>query len=79
MIKVRRGVCPQERHISFRAADQHLDIAQGWDEGLKGMAAGGERKLTIPAPLAYGKKGVDGIPGGATLSFDVKLLASACP
>lgn len=43
---------------------------------MKGMAVGGERKLTIPAALAYGKKGVDGIPGGATLHFDVKLVGS---
>lgn len=40
------------------------------------MSAGGERKLVIPASLAYGKKGVDGIPGGASLHFDVKLLSS---
>lgn len=51
------------------------EVIKGWDLGLVGMAAGGERRLTIPASLAYGKKGVAGIPGNSTLIFDVKCLA----
>lgn len=39
-----------------------------------GMAVGGERRLIIPAHLAYGSKGVPGIPGNSELTFDVKLL-----
>lgn len=38
------------------------------------MAIGGERRLTIPAHLAYGSKGVPGIPPNSKLIFDVKLL-----
>ncbi|KAF8622705.1 hypothetical protein AX15_006796 [Amanita polypyramis BW_CC] len=50
------------------------EVIKGWDEGIVGMHAGGERKLTIPAPMGYGKKGTDGIPANSTLLFEVKLL-----
>ncbi|KZS98578.1 hypothetical protein SISNIDRAFT_492825 [Sistotremastrum niveocremeum HHB9708] len=51
------------------------EVIKGWDQGLVGMQVGGERKLTIPAPLGYGASGQKpDIPGNATLVFDVKLL-----
>lgn len=50
------------------------EVIKGWDIGIAGMAAGGERRITIPSHLAYGKKGVPGIPGNSKLIFDVKLL-----
>ncbi|CAJ2500984.1 Uu.00g038370.m01.CDS01 [Anthostomella pinea] len=49
-------------------------VIKGWDIGVVGMAVGGERRLTIPANLAYGSKSQPGIPGNSTLIFDVKLL-----
>jgi len=50
-------------------------VIKGWDEGIAGMQPGGERRLTIPAKMGYGKSGTEGIPGNATLIFEVKLLS----
>ena len=55
-------------------------VIAGWDQGVQGMKVGGERELVIPASLAYGERGAGGvIPPGATLVFDVQLLAVEPP
>lgn len=58
--------------FSFRVGKG--EVIKGWEIGLVGMSIGGERRLTIPANLAYGSKGVPGIPPNSTLIFDIKLL-----
>ncbi|KAJ5272674.1 FK506-binding protein 4 [Penicillium angulare] len=50
------------------------EVIKGWDIGVAGMTPGGERRITIPPQLAYGKKALPGIPANSKLIFDVKLL-----
>ncbi|KAG7098685.1 hypothetical protein E1B28_000599 [Marasmius oreades] len=58
--------------FKFRLGDG--EVIRGWDEGLVGIKVGGERLLTIPPAMGYGKKGSGPIPGNATLTFEVKCV-----
>ncbi len=49
-------------------------VIPGWDQGLVGMRVGGRRELIIPAALAYGSAGSNGIPANSPLVFVVDLL-----
>ena len=51
------------------------DVIPGWTEALLMMNGGGKAKLTIPASLAYGRKGKKkSIPPCTMLVFEVELL-----
>ena len=62
------------RPFSFKAGAGQ--VIRGWDESFLSMKVGEKRQVIIPPRLGYGDRGAGGIiPGGATLYFDVELLA----
>lgn len=52
------------------------EVVPGFDEGVRGMAVGGERQLIIPPSLGYGRSGNGPIPPNAILVFRVQLVSA---
>jgi peptidylprolyl isomerase len=53
-------------------------VIAGWDLGFVNMRVGGQRRLMIPYPLAYGEAGRPPvIPEKAELIFDLEVMAVA--
>ena len=51
-----------------------------WTEGVQRMKVGGKAHLTCPPEIAYGARGAGSvIPPGATLNFEIELLAILKP
>ena len=67
-----RAANKKGKPFSFKLGDG--EVIKGWDIGVAGMSVGGERRITVPANLAYGKQNQPGIPPNSVLLFDLKLL-----
>ncbi|WP_088258510.1 FKBP-type peptidyl-prolyl cis-trans isomerase [Fimbriiglobus ruber] len=68
---------PTLKPTSTGPANFRLDgLVKGWQIGIPGMKPGGIRRLIIPSDLGYGPGGqpAAGIPGGASLVFEIKLF-----
>jgi hypothetical protein len=64
----RKGAKPRDVLLGYGK------VIPAWEEGLRGMRAGGRRILVVPPALGYGKAGQPGtVPSRATLVFDVEL------
>jgi peptidylprolyl isomerase len=62
------------RHQPFELTLGQGQVIKGWDEGLVGMKAGGQRELIIPADKGYGATGSGTIKPNETLIFVVDLV-----
>ena len=50
------------------------EVIKGWQIALPQMKVGDKWEIVIPANLAYGSRGVDGIPRNSTLIFEIALV-----
>lgn len=64
-----------ERGVPFTFTVGQGRVIAGWEEGLLGMQAGGQRTLVIPAELGYGAAGGGPIPPNSTLIFTIELIS----
>jgi peptidylprolyl isomerase len=62
------------RHQTFPVTIGQGQVIQGWDQGLIGMKAGGQRELVIPPALGYGASGSGPIKANETLIFVIDLV-----
>jgi FKBP-type peptidyl-prolyl cis-trans isomerase len=70
----KKGSQIQTGAYSFVVGANPPQAIAGVDQGVVGMAVGGKRRLIIPPSLGYGSAGNSGIPGNATLVFEVEVL-----
>lgn len=68
------ALVPPAPPVEFRLGEG--EVIRGWDEGLVGMRAGGQRQLIVPPSMGYGRRSVGAVPAGATLVFVIDLVSA---
>lgn len=68
------AIVPPSTPREFRLGDR--DVIRGWESGIVGMKAGGQRQIIVPPSLGYGGRRVDDIPPNSTLVFLVELVSA---
>ena len=58
---------PLKRYVPFEFIVGTGSVIQGFEQGIKDMCKGEQRKITIPPQLGYGEKGAGLIPGNNDL------------
>ena len=65
----------QDEENPFEFVVSKGEVIKGWDEAIPTLHKGQKAIITCPPEYAYGDAGMgDVIPGGATLTFEVKVI-----
>jgi FK506-binding nuclear protein len=68
------AIVPPSTPREFRLGDG--EVIRGWESGMVGMKAGGQRQIIVPPSQGYGGRRIDNIPANSTLVFLVELVSA---
>ena len=68
------GKMPMAKRPSIFHSADGASLIPGMERALVGLCVGASAIAVVPPELGYGAKGSGGIPGGATLNFEMELL-----
>lgn len=68
------AVAPPREPVRFELG--RGEVIRGWEAGIVGMRAGGQRQLVVPPSQGYGSRAMGRVPPGSTLVFVIKLVSA---
>lgn len=68
------AVAPPAEPVRFELGKG--EVIRGWEAGIVGMRAGGQRQLVVPPAQGYGSRGMNRVPPNSTLVFVIKLVSA---
>ncbi|HSJ25680.1 MAG TPA: FKBP-type peptidyl-prolyl cis-trans isomerase [Longimicrobiales bacterium] len=66
------GVAPPSPPVQFQLGAG--EVIRGWDDGIAGMRAGGQRMIVVPAARGYGRQRTGNVPPNSVLVFVVEVV-----